>query len=103
MNTVVARNPPGQSHLLDVHGLRPQEAIEETERALRNALSSGYGTLKVITGKGLHSKNKLPVLRNALVRAMQEYVPLLSKRTHALMTPTAKRYLVNQTPTTRGH
>ncbi|KAF8629842.1 hypothetical protein AX15_003208 [Amanita polypyramis BW_CC] len=67
-----ARNPPERLLTVDVHGLRVQEAIEITEKAFRDALTSGHGTLRVITGRGLHSKNNLPVLRNALIREMEK-------------------------------
>ncbi|PFH49782.1 hypothetical protein AMATHDRAFT_146907, partial [Amanita thiersii Skay4041] len=65
-------NMSHSSQTVDVHGLRPQEAIEVTEKAFREALASGHGTLKVITGKGLHSKNNIPVLRNNLIKSMEE-------------------------------
>lgn len=57
---------------MDLHGLRVQEAIEVVEKAFRSTLESGYGTLKVITGKGLHSKNNLPILKNAVIREMEK-------------------------------
>ncbi|KAM6502135.1 hypothetical protein JOM56_002112 [Amanita muscaria] len=66
-----ARNEPGQA-FVDVHGLRVNEAVEMTEQALRKALSSGHETLRVITGRGAHSKGKLPVLKYALLRAMEK-------------------------------
>ena len=72
VNAIIARNTPGKPQTVDVHGLRVQEAIEVVEKAFRDALTSGYGTLKVITGKGLHSKNNLPVLKNAVIREMEK-------------------------------
>ncbi len=72
---IIALNTPAKPQTVDLHGLRVQEAIEVAERAFRDALDSGYGSLRVITGKGLHSKNNLPILKNALIREMEKYVP----------------------------
>jgi DNA-nicking Smr family endonuclease len=72
VTAIIARNTPGKLQSVDIHGLRVQEAIEVVEKAFREALISGYGTLKVVTGRGLHSKNNLPVLKNAVIREMEK-------------------------------
>ena len=43
--------------LADLHGLYTAEAIERTERAVREAQQQGKPELRVIVGKGLHSKD----------------------------------------------
>ncbi|KAF8629156.1 hypothetical protein AX17_005741 [Amanita inopinata Kibby_2008] len=67
----MSRNMTQRAQTVDVHGLRVIEAIEVTENAFREALASGHGTLRVITGKGLHSKNNQPVIKNALIKTME--------------------------------
>ncbi|EFI28101.1 hypothetical protein CC1G_14128 [Coprinopsis cinerea okayama7 len=64
-------NPKRREHTIDVHGLRPSEALEKTEKALLELLKSGHSTLRVIVGKGLHSVNGQPVLKGAITAAMQ--------------------------------
>jgi DNA-nicking Smr family endonuclease len=58
-------------HTIDVHGLRVAEAVRQTEKALREALTHGFPDIKVIVGKGLHSRNRTPVLKLAIIREMQ--------------------------------
>lgn len=59
---------------IDVHGLRPGEAIEKTESALRMALERGQGSLRVIVGKGLHSVNGRAILKAVVQREMERFV-----------------------------
>lgn len=56
---------------IDVHGLRPGEAIEKTESALRMALERGQGSLRVIVGKGLHSAGGRAILKAVVQREME--------------------------------
>ncbi|TFK26539.1 hypothetical protein FA15DRAFT_278954 [Coprinopsis marcescibilis] len=67
-------NPKKRAHTIDVHGLRPSEALKQTEKALLDLLNAGNTTttcLKVIVGKGLHSVNGQPVLKQTILAAMQ--------------------------------
>lgn len=57
-----------------MHGLRPGEAIEKTESALRMALERGQGSLRVIVGKGLHSVNGRAILKAVVQREMERFV-----------------------------
>ncbi|TFK44257.1 hypothetical protein BDQ12DRAFT_708241 [Crucibulum laeve] len=70
----IARNSkiPKHKHEIDLHGLRVKEAVQMTEQAFIKALEAGHSTLRVITGKGLHSTNGIPVLKNAILREMNE-------------------------------
>lgn len=64
-------NPRAAPNTIDVHGLRPSEALERTEKALRELLKDGTGhTLSVIVGKGLHSVGRQPVLKPVIAAAM---------------------------------
>ena len=59
---------------LDVHGLRKKEAIICVERKLRELQLAGKQRLKVIVGKGKHSKQGIAVLKPAVLESMQKYV-----------------------------
>ncbi len=50
---------------LDLHGCQRSEATEKLSYFLQNAQYQGWKTLLVITGKGLHSSDGEPVLRDA--------------------------------------
>jgi len=67
-------NPKAKEDTIDVHGLRPAEAIDRTERALSDAIAKGMSTLRVIVGKGLHSVGGQPVLKDAIKRNMEKWV-----------------------------
>jgi hypothetical protein len=59
---------------IDVHRLRVNEAIRVTEKAFRDVLVNGQNSLRVIVGKGNHSRGGFPVLKGALIREMEKYV-----------------------------
>jgi hypothetical protein len=61
-------------HTIDVHRLKPTEATRRTEVAIRDALVAGATRLRVICGRGNHSKGGIPVLKLALIGAMEQYV-----------------------------
>ncbi|ESK96666.1 hypothetical protein Moror_6886 [Moniliophthora roreri MCA 2997] len=63
----------GQGYEIDVHGLLVSEAIEATESAFREALRNGQDTLRVIVGKGNHSRDGQPKLRPAVYAAMKKH------------------------------
>jgi DNA-nicking Smr family endonuclease len=54
-----------QGHV-DLHGLKRDEAKEEVERFLRSSRNAGKRCVLVVHGRGLHSKDQLPVLKDAL-------------------------------------
>jgi DNA-nicking Smr family endonuclease len=58
-----------QSHL-DLHGKRRDEARAELEAFLARARQSGKRCVLVVHGRGLHSKDQVPVLKDALKRWM---------------------------------
>ena len=54
-----------QSHL-DLHGLVQKEARAEVEAFLDGARSSGHRCVLIVHGRGLHSKDSVPVLKARL-------------------------------------
>ena len=57
-----------------MHGLKKSEAIASVERKLRELQLAGKQRLKVIVGKGKHSKHGIAVLKPAVLNAMQRCV-----------------------------
>ncbi len=54
-----------QGHV-DLHGMTRDEAKREVEAFLRASRSAGKRCVVVVHGRGLHSKDQLPVLKEAL-------------------------------------
>lgn len=54
-----------QGHL-DLHGRTREEAKGEVERFLRDARRAGKRCVLLVHGRGLHSRDQLPVLKDAL-------------------------------------
>jgi DNA-nicking Smr family endonuclease len=54
-----------QGHV-DLHGLTREEAKEAVDRFLRASRQAGKRCVLVVHGRGLHSKDQLPVLKDAL-------------------------------------
>ncbi|KAH9935722.1 uncharacterized protein B0H18DRAFT_421658 [Fomitopsis serialis] len=59
---------------IDVHRLKVPEAVTRVEQALYDAMVTGVPELRIITGRGNHSKGKIPALKLAIIGAMQESV-----------------------------
>ncbi|KAG7098854.1 hypothetical protein E1B28_000757 [Marasmius oreades] len=57
---------------IDVHGLFVEEAVDATEAAFRKALKDGKESLRVIVGRGNHSKEGTPKLKPAVTAAMKK-------------------------------
>ncbi|KAJ8077168.1 hypothetical protein PM082_001596 [Marasmius tenuissimus] len=58
---------------IDVHGLLVEEAVDATEAAFRKILKDGKDSLRVIVGKGNHSKDATPKLKPAVTAAMKNH------------------------------
>lgn len=54
-----------QAHL-DLHGLTREEAKEELVRFVEDAHRRGLRTVLIVHGRGLHSKDQIPVLKSGL-------------------------------------
>ncbi|KAF9010649.1 hypothetical protein BDQ17DRAFT_1346611 [Cyathus striatus] len=67
-----ARNMNRGPYTIDLHGLLVEEAIEETDKALRRVLLEGKTDLSVITGKGLHSQDGIPRIKQELQKRMRK-------------------------------
>ena len=72
IDTITAHNLKPEPQTIDIHRLNVNEAVAEVKRALREARSSGSPEVRVITGRGKHSKNQIPVLKKALIQKMLE-------------------------------
>ncbi|PBK91405.1 hypothetical protein ARMGADRAFT_200422 [Armillaria gallica] len=55
---------------IDLHGLLTAEAVIKTEKAFKAVLEEGGKSLRVIVGKGLHSKQRKAKLKPAVEKAM---------------------------------
>jgi DNA-nicking Smr family endonuclease len=62
-----------QPHVIDIHGLKVTEARARVEHALGEAMDAGASRLRVITGRGNHSVDNIPVLKTRILEAMAEY------------------------------
>ena len=59
-----------QAHV-DLHGMKRDEARAELETFLARARQGGKRCVLVVHGRGLHSKDQVPVLKDALKRWMK--------------------------------
>ena len=57
-----------------MHRLKVAEAQEKVERALYDAVVTGVPELRIITGRGNHSKVGILRLKLAIISAMEECV-----------------------------
>ena len=67
------RKFPGPQAEIDLHGCTAREAEQKVELFVRNACNKGLRTIRVITGKGLHSEGEavLPVVVEDQLRALK--------------------------------
>lgn len=66
-----ANNRKLSARVIDVHGLKVSEAVRQTEKALRVVLAAGGSELRVVVSQGRQIYGKVPILKLALIRAMQ--------------------------------
>jgi DNA-nicking Smr family endonuclease len=62
------RSALGLMPTLDLHGLGAQDALRETEQFLRDAQEVGLGSVRIVYGKGRHSRGGRGVLRDLIPR-----------------------------------
>ncbi|PCH36144.1 hypothetical protein WOLCODRAFT_126773 [Wolfiporia cocos MD-104 SS10] len=73
-----AHNMTPQPQTVDVHRLKAKEAIARVEQALYTAMQSGANELRVITGRGNHSVGRVPILKLAITKHMQDlHIPVV--------------------------
>ncbi|XP_006460652.1 hypothetical protein AGABI2DRAFT_192280 [Agaricus bisporus var. bisporus H97] len=58
---------------IDLHGLRVKEAIQHTDRALKQARERGNSEMRIIVGKGLHSKDGNPKIKPAIQAFLEKH------------------------------
>lgn len=56
---------------LDLHGMNQEECIKAVEDFLSDAKKNGLRKISIITGKGLHSDNGIPVLKETAERVLE--------------------------------
>jgi len=61
---------PGE---IDLHGLYVHEAVVRTDRAIQEAQSRGDSSIKLIVGKGLHSKGHAAKIKPAIEELMVKH------------------------------
>lgn len=57
----------------DLHGLYTQEAIVKAEQVIQQAKAQNYPRLRVIVGKGIHSKDHVTHIGPAVERLVRQY------------------------------
>ena len=67
-----ANNEDSAPNEVDLHGLYTKEAIAKTEQAIREHQQRGTPELRVIVGKGIHSKDHVAHIKPAIEKLMQE-------------------------------
>ncbi|WFD34485.1 Putative ATP-dependent helicase IRC3 [Malassezia cuniculi] len=65
-----ADSPPGT---IDLHGLYVKEAIAKAEQVLQQARAQNYPQLRIIVGKGIHSKDHVSHIKPAVERLVRDY------------------------------
>lgn len=60
------------AQVIDIHGLKVREAHRQVERALADAILVKAPRLRIITGRGNHSKNGIPVLKESIIESMKD-------------------------------
>ncbi|TBU45768.1 hypothetical protein BD309DRAFT_955367 [Dichomitus squalens] len=68
-----AHNLRPEPQTIDVHRLKVAEALEKVEQALYDAIVTNTPELRIITGRGNHSRNGIPALKLAIIGAMSDY------------------------------
>jgi len=71
-----AHNSASVDDTIDVHGLKPAEATRQVDLKLRKIQLSGGKHLRVIVGRGKHSKGGVPVLKPAVREHILRYLRL---------------------------
>jgi DNA-nicking Smr family endonuclease len=76
------RKFPGPQAEIDLHGCTAREAELQLESFVRTAFQKGLRTIRIITGKGLHSEGEavLPVVAEGGIRALKREKMVLACR-----------------------
>lgn len=69
---VLVKDYPAPQRELDLHGFSVPESLFEMERFIRIAIDHKIRTVRIITGRGLHSKNMTSVLPEEIEKKLAE-------------------------------
>ena len=72
--------------VLDLHGYSLDSANQKVKDLIQTAYSNGVGKLKIVTGKGLHSKNAKDPYTSKDLGILKYSVPEFIKNNNELMT-----------------
>jgi len=73
-NWIFTQNNNGrQPGEVDLHGLSVREAIDRSDEAIQAAKQRGDSQLRLIVGKGLHSRDHVAKLKPAIEELMQKH------------------------------
>lgn len=56
---------------IDLHGFTRQEAANMTHHFLMEEYCKGHKKVEIVTGKGLHSKDGVPVVKESVIEAIR--------------------------------
>lgn len=77
---VLVKGFPDPQRELDLHGLSVPEALFEVSRFISQATTHRIRTVRIITGRGLHSKNMVSVLPEEIEKKLASL-----KREHKIL------------------
>lgn len=69
----IVKDYPGPQRDIDLHGHTSQEAMFELENFLNRSIHQRVRTVRVVTGKGLHSKHMISVLPELTEKKLAEF------------------------------
>lgn len=72
LNEIIKDYPIKSQRSLNLHELKAEEAKIEIDSFIRNMRKKGFQTIKIITGKGIHSKEGKSVLRDVTEEKIAE-------------------------------
>lgn len=70
---ILTKGYPGVQRELDLHGFAAPDAIFELEKFMSLAQQHHLRTVRIITGKGLHSKNMQSILPQEVEKRLSAY------------------------------
>ncbi len=74
----LARGEYAAQEELDLHGLPARGAEALLREFLRDCRAHGVGCVRIVHGKGLHSGERLPVLKNLVDRVLRQRADVLA-------------------------
>lgn len=74
----LARGEYAAQEELDLHGLPARSAEALLREFLRDCRTHGVGCVRIVHGKGLHSGERLPVLKNLVDRVLRQRADVLA-------------------------